>query len=366
MRKITSFLAYSLLLINAVLAVLFLLSAYSSYINPAKHPLLSCIGLPFPILLAIMCLSFIFWLFIKARFSLLPLLALLAATPQIMTYAPVNSNSDIPQNYPIKVLSYNAMSLAGVYNNPAGNPMLSYIIKSKANIACIQEYNSSVAGRGENKKQQNQLYKLYPYHLATKIGKQDGANGMAIFSTYPILSSRKIAIDSQYNGAMIYKLSIGADTLYVINCHLESNKLVLEDKVIYEEMLKDPNAEKFKDGLPHLVKKLGEAAAIRAQQANIISREIAQVPPNSYVLVCGDFNDTPISYTHRVISQNMKDAFVESGNGLGISYNQHKLYFRIDHILTSKNISSYDCEVDRSIKDSDHYPISCVITLDPK
>ena len=366
MKKITSFLAYSLLIINAAIAVLFLLSAYSSYINPAKHPLLSCIGLPFPILLAVMCLFFIFWLFVKVRFSLLSLFTLLAATPQILIYALVNSSSATPQNYPIKVLSYNAMSLAGTYNNPAGNPMLTYIIDSKANIACIQEYNSSVAGRGENKKQQNQLYKLYPYHHTTKIGKQDGANGMAIFSTYPILSSRKIAIDSQYNGAMIYKLSIGTDTLYVINCHLESNKLVLEDKVIYEEMLKDPNAERFKDGLPHLVKKLGEAAAIRALQADILASEIAQLPPNSYVLVCGDFNDTRNSYTHRIIAQGMKDAFVESGNGLGISYNQHKLYFRIDHILTSKNISVFDCEVDRSIKDSDHYPISCFITLDPR
>ena len=36
---------------------------------------------------------------------------------------------------------------------------------------------------------------------------------------------------------------------------------------------------------------------------------------------------------HRVIAQNLDDAFTQSGRGLGISYNQNKFYFRIDNIL---------------------------------
>ena len=60
------------------------------------------------------------------------------------------------------------------------------------------------------------------------------------------------------------------------------------------------------------------------------------------IIVCGDFKDTPISYTHRVISKGLVDAFENSGSGLGISYNQNRFYFRIDHILTSKNIDSFN------------------------
>ena len=70
---------------------------------------------------------------------------------------------------------------------------------------------------------------------------------------------------------------------------------------------------------------------------------------------------TPISYTHRVIAQNLNDAFTQSGRGLGVSYNQNKFYFRIDNILISKNLQSYNCTVDQSIKESDHYPIWCYI-----
>ena len=40
---------------------------------------------------------------------------------------------------------------------------------------------------------------------------------------------------------------------------------------------------------------------------------------------------------------------------------KHKFYFRIDNILISKNLRSYNCTVDRSIRESDHYPIWCYI-----
>ena len=125
-------------------------------------------------------------------------------------------------------------------------------------------------------------------------------------------------------------------------------------------MLKDPNAHKVKSGTQHLVGKLAEASAIRAKQADVITAEIA-ASRHPYIIVCGDFNDTAISYTHRVIAEKLDDAFTESGQGLGISYNQNKFYFRIDNILISKSLRAYNCTVDRSIKDSDHYPIWCYV-----
>ncbi|MDR2859921.1 MAG: endonuclease, partial [Mediterranea sp.] len=153
---------------------------------------------------------------------------------------------------------------------------------------------------------------------------------------------------------------IGEDTATLINCHLESNKLTKEDKVVYEGIWKSPQTDNVKKGTRLLIPKLAEASAIRAVQAQIVAGEINS-SRHPYVMVCGDFNDTSISYTHRVISQNMYDAFTESGCGMGISYNMNRFYFRIDHILTGKNMKVYNCMVDRSIKDSDHYPVKCYI-----
>ena len=57
-----------------------------------------------------------------------------------------------------------------------------------------------------------------------------------------------------------------------------------------------------------------------------------------------------------MVGEGLNDAFVESGNGFGISYNQNHFYFRIDNILLSKNLKSYRCTVDNTIKSSDHSP----------
>ena len=114
-------------------------------------------------------------------------------------------------------------------------------------------------------------------------------------------------------------------------------------------MLKSPETEKVKSGARLLIRKLAEASAIRAPQADSIAQEIA-ASRYPYIIVCGDFNDTPISYAHRVIEKGLNDAFTKSGRGLGISYNQNKFYFRIDNILASKNLKPYNCTVDRSIK----------------
>ena len=72
--------------------------------------------------------------------------------------------------------------------------------------------------------------------------------------------------------------------------------------------------------------------------------------------------DITVEVQIRTIAQDLDDAFTQSGRGLGISYNQNRFYFRIDNILTSKNLRAYNCTVDRSIKESDHYPIWCYIT----
>ena len=132
------------------------------------------------------------------------------------------------------------------------------------------------------------------------------------------------------------------------------------DAIILVSMIKSPETDKVKSGARVLIKKLAEASAIRAPQADSIAKHIKQ-NKYAYILVCGDFNDTPISYTHRIVSESLNDTFTDSGLGLGISYNQNQFYFRIDNILASKNFKSYKCTVDHSIKESDHYPIWCYL-----
>ncbi|MDE6011388.1 MAG: AP endonuclease, partial [Prevotella sp.] len=67
----------------------------------------------------------------------------------------------------------------------------------------------------------------------------------------------------------------------------------------------------------------------------------------------------PISYTRCVVSQSLTDCFVESGCGLGLSFNQKGFNFRIDHIMCSQHFTPYNCTVDANMDASDHNPIIC-------
>lgn len=363
MKQIGRLARFIFLAINAFLVGMLLLTAYSPYINPEIHPAQSCLGLTFPIFLVINLFFLLFWIIVHYRFAWLPLLGFLLCFSQIRTYIPINIKETTKPENSIKLLSYNVMSLGCMKMENGKNPILEYIKESKADIVCMQEYAAPEACKeGLDDKKIKQTLKAYPYRNIKQVGKNKSGSYMACYSKYPILSARMIDYSSDYNGSMVYDIKIGKDTVLLINNHLESNKLTIEDKVLYEEMLKDPKAEKIKIGLKQLVKKLAEASAIHSVQARAIAQEIARSPYSS-VIVCGDFNDSPISYTHRIIAQNLNDAFTESGCGLGISYNQNKFYFRIDNILISKNLKASGCTVDNSIKDSDHYPIWCYITL---
>ena len=334
--------------VNAAFTAAFLLTAYSPYIQPVEHPLRSCLGLAFPIfLIANICFLF-FWLIIQHyKLALLPLAGMLLAYPQIRTYMPVNFHTDHLPEESLKILSYNIMGFDGCTKKNGKNPILTYLQESGADILCLQEYATSNSKQHLTQKDIDHALKDYPYHRIDKLGNsQATTNRIACYSKYPILSTRKLDYKSNYNGSVVYELKIGKDTLTLINNHLESNKLTKEDKVVYEDMLASPQRDKMESGARLLLGKLAEASALRAPQADAIAQAVEQ-SKYSTVIVCGDFNDT-------------------SGQGLGISYNQNKFYFRIDHILTSKNLQTYNCTVDKSIKDSDHYPIWCYFTFKEK
>nr|WP_321374209.1 endonuclease/exonuclease/phosphatase family protein [uncultured Bacteroides sp.] len=365
MKHLGKALIYAIVAVNMLFVGLLLFSAYSPWlINPTVHPVLSCFGLILPVFLLINFCFLIFWIFTYPKLALISALGFILCFGQIRTYIPINSRTDKIPGYCIKVLSYNVMGFNKLKKHTQTDPnlILEYILKKNPDIICLQEFQFSSDKSHLTEKGINSALSDYPYHKKTNVSAVGNGNWVACYSKFPILSSRLIKYKSTYNGSVIYELLIKEDTVTVINNHLESNKLTKEDKDVYVDMIKEPEAGKVKRGVRHLVKKLAEASAIRSLQAKAVSKEIAASKHRS-MIVCGDFNDTPISYAHRVIAQDLDDAFTQSGRGLGISYNQHMFYFRIDNILISKNLTAYNCTVDNSIKESDHYPIWCYIAI---
>ncbi|KAA6310291.1 hypothetical protein EZS27_038384, partial [termite gut metagenome] len=229
MKPIAKVVFYPVFVVSICFAGLLLFSAYSPYIHPEDHPYLSLAGLLFPILLAINVSFLLFWLFLRSKTVFLTLAALLLCISQIRMSFPINFHTnDIPERS-FKLLSYNVMRFANLEKRNGKNPIITYLKKENADILCIQEYDVSTDADYLTQKDVEKELEMYPYHNIKNIGNQ-GLH-LACFSKYPILSSRIIDTKSISNGAVIYELKIGQDTVMLINCHLESNKLTTEDKV---------------------------------------------------------------------------------------------------------------------------------------
>ena len=136
-----------------------------------------------------------------------------------------------------------------------------------------------------------------------------------------------------------------------------------EDRSRYKEILRGGvKGDTARTESMLIIEKLGKYAAIRAAEVEAVRRYIEghrQYP----TIVCGDFNDTPISYTHYALSQGLTDCYAASGRGIGLSYNQKGFWVRIDHILCSSDFTPYNCQVDSEIDYSDHYPMVCWLKM---
>jgi endonuclease/exonuclease/phosphatase family metal-dependent hydrolase len=344
------------------------MAAFSDFISPFRTVIFSYLGLFFPFIFLINLALFFVWLFIKQwKLAGLNFLVFLVCISSIHTYFPIRPKTkNVPEDC-IKIMTYNVMRFGQPDNKSKkeSEKILQYIRENDADIVCLQEYGvlNSNNGKALNAKDVAVALNKYPYHNITKLKSPYGGEtfGIAVFSKFPVLSVKKAPYKSLYNGSVIYELSIKGKKVTLINNHLESNKLSDEERNNYYQMTQEPDSRSLNVFTKMITKRLTPAYRRRAVQAQIIAKMIAE-NKNPYIIVCGDFNDTPISYARHKIKGNLHDAFVDSGTGLGITYNRYRFLFRIDYILHSSNIKSYNCTVGK-LRNSDHFPVWCYLEL---
>lgn len=313
----------------------------STWIPADRHPYIAVTNITFPIALLFNLIAILAWAVIKVKRAWIPLVGILPCWSYIMDYSPVSFNGEVPKDC-LKILSWNTESMGGA---DGMEEAMDYIKNSDADIICLQEantnynpdFNQEMAERGYER-HQNRSFTLY-----TRLH---------------ILESDTVPCTSlTTNGSQWYRLSDGKKEYLLINNHLESNHLSPELKRKYTDALKNPEYRKAKESGRSIVSHMVEAQRYRGKQARTL-RGITEKHKGENIILCGDFNDTPISYTCQHLARGgMKNAFRESGNGISVSYNKKGFWVRIDHIFLSENGESYKTYIDQSIAVSDHYPI---------
>ena len=141
--------------------------------------------------------------------------------------------------------------------------------------------------------------------------------------------------------------------------HLQSIRFQKDDYALFDSEHDYPVAEQS-SGAIRMITKIRDAYSVRAEQARLIADHIRNAPFD--VIVCGDFNDTPLSYTYNQFNKQLTDAFRNTSIGIGNTYAGKIPAGRIDYIFHSPSLGSRDFTI-QSEKLSDHYAIDCKIIL---
>lgn len=327
---------------NLCTLLLLWLCCLSTHLPPQTFPILSLLGLTFPILLCINIASILFWILFNPRMTLIPLIGIALTWSFIRDYIPINQTHE-HLGERIKVFSFN---VGGITSAEGYEALAQYLKQEQPDIICLQEVSA-------------QWIKTVQKDLGDSTYHFDIVQNKCILSRMPLLGKGKsIAYPTRSNGSIVFTLKYHNDSILVINNHLESNHLTKDEREGYKDILrgKEQDEALIKARSRNLIERLAESGAYRGEQTDTLLQFIRSSTIKS-IIMCGDFNDTPISYTCRKLSSQLHSAYRESGNGVGFSYREKGFFVRIDHVMISEDWTSALTFIDQKCTLSDHYPI---------
>jgi endonuclease/exonuclease/phosphatase family metal-dependent hydrolase len=349
-----------MLWINYLVIIALLAAIVAKHIPPTFIWPFAFFGLAFPIILLVNILFVIYWLIQFKRQSLFSFIILVFSLPTASNYFRLSETTSENPKKKYRLVSYNSM-LFDLYNwkknNESREKIFSDLAEIKGDIYCFQEfYTSEEKGDFNNTDTLRKLLHLPYNHIeyTTTLRKLDHW-GIATFSKYPIVNRGKIEFQTKNNNLCIFSdIVINNDTVRVYNLHLQSISFSKKDNDYLSQLKdgKDPDEDLEKS--KNILRRLKRAFVKRAKQADAIRLHISTC--RYPVFVCGDFNDTPASYTYQQFKEILNDAFIEKGTGLGKTYAGPWPQFRIDYIFYTPSVSCFKYQrADNT--NTDHYPI---------
>ena len=343
-------LAWPFIILNILCCTGFLVSGYSYIIPPAEHPTLALASYTFPFFAMGVLLFMAFWLFVKWKYAFISVLTLIIGAVPMQKYAPVTS-PDEDTDGALKVISYNVHCFAApdVYSDTVTmGKIQDYLNHSDADIICLQE--SYILPERKDEFKPN--YKYMEVVEVPSIGI-----GMTCLSKYPIEKAEKIEYESEHNLSACFHVRYKGELIRVINNHFESINMSQDDKEGFKSYVKRALEDENDgvEGSKRIAGLIRNATVIRQKQAEVVAKFIGKQPKNT--ILVGDFNDTPLSYTHHVINKKLTDCYTERGWLAGYSYVNHGMFVRIDHTFCSDDFRTIKCYVDDDADYSDHHPI---------
>ena len=337
-------------MLNVVAALFLAFSYLSPKIDPQTIWWPSIFGLAYTYLLIVNVVFVFLWMIFYWRYLFISLLVLIIGWNVHNNHFRFSANKTEKEG--IKVLTYNVLHFYSYLEaKDKDGSILDFIAAQNANIICLQETKLQKQGLLNPIKLKN----LFPGINHLQLAHQSQWVGPVTFTSYPIVNMGEIRFDDTNNMVIYTDLKIGKDIVRVYNCHLQSYGIRAEDYSIIDTL---NFQHKQLVEVKQIGKKLKEAYKQRSIQIKKLKKHIdlCTYP----VIVCGDFNDTPVSFSYQTIRSNLNDAFLESGSGMSNTYRGKLPPFRIDYIFYSDDFRAYNYQRPH-VEFSDHFPISALL-----
>ncbi len=341
------------------LAIFTIIVGMGSHNNPNKGEILPLLGFLLPALLTLNFIILLYWAIRWKMWVWIPLIAILANHEYICSMYQLSFKKPQPisNQQLIRIASYNVESFHGDPSIYSVGEVAQLMKEKRVDVVCLQEVAESSSFEMDS------IYKVFKDFPYVRIHKNKSAGfNLAVFSKFPIDNNTNIPFLSSDNSAMWVDIRIGHTPVRVFNCHLQTTNFNQTKGLLYK-VTTAGYYESKKYAVKKILGKITENAKIRANQADILHQMIDTT--KHAILVCGDFNDTPLSYTYYRMKGDLLDGFQSAGSGFGFTFRYLHRFLRIDYIFHSKELSGREYN-SPSIDFSDHNPVIMELSIKEK
>lgn len=357
-KIISPFLLLACRIISILIYLATILAAFGGDINPDYLTFPSLLSLVFPYLAILTIIITVAWgvgrKIIPCGLGIATIIICL--TPLSDAFPIAYSRNPESGKQTFKIISWNVLHTKDIRQPEyKGNRAVEFMINSGADVICLAELfnfepseliNSTLSER-------DSLFKMYPYRVGLT------SNDIKVLSKYPASRIEKIHTDCEGRCRFdFFKIELPDHPLVVGVVHLYSYGLSPEERQVISEINSVETAKtSMKELEGSIFNKMRIAFRKRAEDAGMLRKVINEIPKDIPLIVCGDFNDVPTSWTYKIVrGDDLKDAYSETNFGPAITYNLHGFYFHIDQMLYRGPIKALNLNVNK-INSSDHYPL---------
>lgn len=361
LKKKITFTGISARVMMSCAAALLLLSFLSVVADPAKAWFFTIFGLLFIPLFIVNLILFVWALKRRSKSFVIPVIALLPSIFFIGAYFqfPSSSRPAMPsdEESAVRIVTYNVgrfmqpdkKKVAGG-RKACADSVRSFLASQDADIICLQEFYASdlkevqsfAKGIGKGYRPEYYLFKgRYGYY------------GNVTFSRMKARDKGVVKFEDSANLAIYTDYSAGGRPFRVYNCHFESYNVSMSG-ILRSVRRQD------RDALKETEHKMRRGITRRPRQVNQVMENISKSPVPAFV--CGDFNDSPMSYTYYRLSKGRDDSFRKAGEWFGSTFSFFWPLLRIDYVLLPHQFEALLHRTPHKPY-SDHYPVVAEVSV---